>query len=457
MAHYKKIVFLGIFSLFSFAVFAEEKLVLTADKAVEKALEFHVDIKRSEISRGQAKREYKNSWNKVLPSVSAGVSASEKKSWKDSDSDIVNGSLSFSASLSLDAGIASSIKALRSSYEAGEISYEETVRKTESSVRTEFYRILYLKEQLENARKTLESYEKQFEQAKEKYSRGTVTQLDLLSAEVNVETAKPDVDSARTNFSNALKEFLDAIGIGQNSKVGLEGTLDDAERVAKIDRSVLEKCVENSSEVKILEKNLETAKHTKNATYSSLRLPGLNLSADVSPEIYSYGRKSKSGAENPSWSVSAGISLPVDSWIPGSSASVKIAALDDTIKDYEAQLENLKKTVKTSAAEKFEAIELSQKNIAARKMNVELAQKSYEMTEDAYRRGTKDLLSLQDALDKLSAAKLQLRSEQYALLSNVLSLQEMLSLPSETFFEAEKLSQAEKIPETSENQESEKN
>lgn len=104
MALYKKIAFLGIFSLFSFALFAGEKLILTADKAVEKALEFHVDIKRSEISRGQAKREYKNSWNKVLPTVSAGVSASEKKFWKDSDSDIVNGSVSFSSSLSLDAG-----------------------------------------------------------------------------------------------------------------------------------------------------------------------------------------------------------------------------------------------------------------------------------------------------------------------------------------------------------------
>lgn len=443
MALYKKIAFFGIFSLFSFALFAGEKLVLTPDKAVEKALEFHVDIKRSEISRGQAKREYKNSWNKVLPSVSAGVSASEKKSWKDSDSDIVNGNVSFSASLSLDAGIASSIKALRSSYEAGGISYEETVRKTESSVRTEFYQILYLKEQLENAQKNLESYEKQFEQAKEKYSRGTVTQLDLLSAEVNVETARPDVDSARANLKNALKEFLDAIGIDQAYDVELEGSLDDAERIAKIDRSVLEKCVENSSEIKLLEKKLETARHTKNATYTSLRLPNLNLSADISPEIYSYDKKSKIGAEDPNWSISAGISLPLDSWIPGSSGSVKIAAIDDTIKDYEVQLENLKKTVKTSAAEKFEAIELSQKNITARKMNVELAQKSYEMTEDAYSRGAKDLLSLQDALDKLSSAKLQLRSEQYTLLSNVLSLQEMLSLPSETFFESEKSSESE--------------
>ena len=158
----------------------------------------------------------------------------------------------------------------------------------------------------------------------------------------------------------------------------------------------------------------------------------------VYPEFYSYDKKSESGTNTPNWNISAGISVPLDSWIPGSSASVKVASLSDSIKDYEVQLENLKKTVRTSAVEKFESIGLSQKNIAARKMNVELAQKSYEMTEEAYSRGTKDLLSLQDALDKLSSAKLQLRAEQYSLLSNVLSLETLLSLPSETFFESTK-------------------
>lgn len=53
MALYKKIAFLGIFSLFSFALFAGEKLVLTADKAVEKALEFHVDIKGQKFRAGR--------------------------------------------------------------------------------------------------------------------------------------------------------------------------------------------------------------------------------------------------------------------------------------------------------------------------------------------------------------------------------------------------------------------
>ncbi len=416
------------------ALAQKNRLILTADDAVSRALESHIDIKRAEISLGQAKREYKNSWNKVLPSVQAGGTASEKKAWRDADSDTVNVTATVSASLSLDTGIASSIKALRSSYEAGEISYEDTVRSTESTVRSEFYRLLYLKEQLENSQKTLESYEKQYTQAKNKYARGTVTELDLLSAEVNVETAKPDVDSARTTFSNALHEFLDTIGIERGTEVELSGSLDDADKVTALEPSVLDGCEENSSQIKLMKKNLETARHNKTSTYGSLFLPGLNLGADVSPEIYSYDRNSKTGTETPSWSISAGITLPLDSWIPGSSSAVKVAALNDTVKDYEVQLENLRKTVRTSATQKYDQIELSRKNIAARKMNVQLAQKSYEMTEEAYSRGTKDMLALQDALDKLSSAKLQLRAEQYTLLSNVLSLETLLSLPADNFF-----------------------
>lgn len=103
------------------------------------------------------------------------------------------------------------------------------------------------------------------------------------------------------------------------------------------------------------------------------------------------------------------------------------------MKDYEVQLEDLKKAVRTSTVQKLDDIALSQKTLEARRMNVELAKKSYAMTEEAYRRGTKDLLTLQTAIDKLRSAELQLRSEQFTLLSNVLDLENALSLPSGTF------------------------
>ena len=47
------------------------------------------------------------------------------------------------------------IKALKSSYEAGKISFDDTVQSTETAVRKSFYRLLYLKHALETGRSTL--------------------------------------------------------------------------------------------------------------------------------------------------------------------------------------------------------------------------------------------------------------------------------------------------------------
>lgn len=183
-------------------------LVLMIDGAVERAMESHVDIQRAKITLGKTERESKHAWNQVLPSVSANGSAAENGSWHDIESDTVSASAGVSASLSVNAELAPAIRALKSSYEAGKISFEDTVRSTEVAVRKQFYHLLYLQENLETSRNTLESYQKQYDQTSEKYRRGVVPELDLLTAQVNLETARPDVDSARVPLTQtALPNF----------------------------------------------------------------------------------------------------------------------------------------------------------------------------------------------------------------------------------------------------------
>ena len=255
---------------------------------------------------------------------------------------------------------------------------------------------------------------------------------------MNLETAKPDVDSAENTYQNALISFLNTIGIEiePNTEIVLDGTLDYADSVQKIDsREIAEKCVEQSSEVRVLEEKIRTAEYSRTSTAASLFFPTLNASATAYPFSFQNEKISGNESTTSSWSISLGLSLPLDSWIPGSSARDKVAALDDTIETYRLQLENTKKTVRTNVIEKLKSIELSQKTLEARKMNVQLAKKSYEMTEDAYSRGTKDLLTLQSSLDKLQTAQLQLREEQYTLIKNVLDLENTLSLSSGSFFD----------------------
>ena len=438
----KRYIIAAAFLFAAFASFADEnektQISLTADSAVEYALKNNIDVKTQAISTEQSRREYAHSWNNILPSVNATGTGSETRTYKDSDTDTLSVNAGVTASLSIDFGLASKIKSLKSEYEAGKSTYADTIRATETAVRQSFYNLLYLKEKLESARTTLSSYQRQYEQTQAKAKRGVASELDLLTAQVNLETAKPDVDSAENTYQNALISFLNTIGIEiePNTEIVLDGTLDYADSVQKIDsREIAEKCVEQSSEVRVLEEKIRTAEYSRTSTAASLFFPTLNASATAYPFSFQNEKISGNESTTSSWSISLGLSLPLDSWIPGSSARDKVAALDDTIETYKLQLENTKETVRTNVIEKLKSIELSQKTLEARKMNVQLAKKSYEMTEDAYSRGTKDLLTLQNSLDKLQTAQLQLREEQYTLIKNVLDLENTLSLSSESFFD----------------------
>lgn len=415
----------------------QKTLTITVQDAVDQALKTHIDIQRGTITLNQKKREKNHSWNSILPSLTVSGTGRDTNTWKDSDTNTLSVTAGIEASLTLDTGLPDKIQKIKSAYESEQITFDATARSTESAVRQSFYNLLYLKETWDSAQSTCDSYKRAYEQTQAKYNRGVASQIDLLSAQVNYESSKPDVDSAQNTYLNSLISFLDTVGfdIEDEMKVELDGTLDVADTIKEITPDVISKNLSNAPEIKALEANLKTAQYEARSSKLSSFAPSLTLGGSYTPELWQKETKSKTETETPSWSASVGITLPLDSWVPGSSTRDTVAALDDTVKDYEVQLENKRKTVKTSAVEKLKNIELSKKTVEARKLNLSLAEQSYQMTEEAYNRGTKDLLTLQNALDTLEKAQLQLKSEQYTLISNVLDLENMLGLDLETYFE----------------------
>ncbi len=408
---------------------------LSVDEAVRTALKTHVDIQRSSLSLKQTEREYRHSWNSFLPAITADGNGKKLNYYSDPVSDTVTVTAGVGASLSLDAGLGSKIAKLKSEYEAGILDYDDTLRSVEYTVREAYYELLYYKENFLVSQKSVDSYQQQYDLTLKKRNSGLATELDLLTAQVDLETAKTDLQSAYSSYMNKMLEFLNTIGMEYDTTIELSGALDYAESAAVIDKaSVLDNCEEKSSDVKALENKIKTAKYSRNQTFYSSFLPSMNLDASVYPEYQSFEKKSDTETRTPYWSVSVGISLPVDCWVPGSSAHDTVAELDDTIKDYELQLTDKKKDVRTDIVEKLDQIEQSQATLKARHLNAGLAKKSYEMTQEAYQRGTKDLITLQSALDTYHSAQLQLSSEQYTLICNVLDLEKALSLPSDAFF-----------------------
>ena len=57
-----------------------------------------------------------------------------------------------------------------------------------------------------------------------------------------------------------------------------------------------------------------------------------------------------------------------------------------------------------------------------------MAQKSYDMTAEAYNRGTKDLLTLQNANTSLLNAQVSLKSETLTLIKAILNLENTIGV-----------------------------
>ena len=399
---------------------------LRLDEAVATALENNTSIKQNQIKFKQTERTYKHSWNNFLPSLNASATATESNGITSSDSEVRTISTGISASISISAGLGKKIQAAKADYESGLLDYEDCINSIKVDVTKSFYSLLYLDKQVELNRESLASYEEQYKQTEIKKSRGLVSEVDLLTSQLNYETAKVTLRNAESNYLNSLFEYLNDIGyeVEENTMIVLDGSLDDVEDYAafSIEEGKLEELIDNTPSVRTVKDSINKSKLSLSQTKLDTYLPSVSLSANVNP--YSTTNTIK----NDSWNVSLGFTFKLDNLIPGSSTSDNIKTQEENITSLELQLADTKKQLMTSAIEMINAIDIAKETLKNCEQNAELAKKSYELATVAYKNGTKDLSSLQTIQNSYSNALVQLNNQQLNLITTVINLKSLLGL-----------------------------
>lgn len=409
----------GIFFAGSHFIFAEGvSKTITVDDAVSLAVENNLTLKEEQITLKAYKRSSSTSWNSISPSVEAGASYS--KPVAPSDNGDGTAAIYGQASISITPALYTSVKAAKINYENGKLSYDTAVKTVELNVRKAFYKLLYDADNIKLQEQNLESAEKQYQQNLTKYNQGGISRLDVLSAQVSVENQKPKVLSAKTTLENDMASFKQTLGISQDVELFLSGSLDEILEIGDISISDVEL---NSPALQTLENKLELAKTNVLAARFNAYGPTITGSYKI--------QRSKTGnadAEN-SGQVSASVSIPLDGLFPWSKSAVSVAEAKDDVSTLELQIEDEKTTLKVNTESYLRSIAQSKSSIASLQASVNLARETYEMTLTAYQRGTKDLLSLQNALDDLLEAQVNLKSEAYSLISSILDLENEIGVP----------------------------
>lgn len=390
---------------------------LTVEDAVSRALAGNVSAERSRISHESLRRESRFAWNSLLPSIAAGASAR-----RGTETEIDTYSLSLSASLTVSPSVFKAIEKTRLEYEAGTIDREDALRSVERSVRKAFYGILYERAYVSTLEGSVDTARKQYEQTLAKQRAGLVPEVDSLSARVALEQLKPTLEAAKAALETDMADFKRLVGIGQDEDIDLAGSVSDALIAGPVDLSGV---AATSSSVAKLEKELRVAQVSKSVARSSNLLPTLSLGY-----VYNPTKTSAAGSEwEDSGYLSASVSLALDGYLPFSSRANAVKSADDAVRDVELQLAD----ERVGAALEIEScqreIRRSLSAITALRLSVELAERTYDLTNEAYRSGTRDILRLQDASDSLTEARTNLMKEEYALVSAVLDLEYATGVP----------------------------
>ena len=418
----KQILFLFIlFSVFSWNVFSAEndelskEKILTLEECISLAKENNLSIKVQKNTLNDLKRKNETSWNSVSPSIK-GDAAFQDDFINKTESFAISGSLG----LTLSTNLYSTIKGAKLNYENGLLTYNQAVKQIEMSVWKTFYDLIYKTEYFSFQSQNLLTAKKNYEQNLEKFKNGKISELDVMSSRVSYEQKKPVLEEARIDLTNNLELFKNIIGVDFDDEIKLDGSLDFLLELKDIKLPPKE----NPSP------DVQAAKFAVEIAENNLLAQRFSSYSPVITGTYKYGQTLN--IDNSLWnetsSLSVGVSIPLDSYLPWSSNAVSINSKKESLESAKLNLEDAENSIRVNTENALRKINQIISMLEVSKETVALAKKTYEMTETAYNYGKTDFLTLQNASDNVLNAEVSLKNQAKTLMETLLDTEYLLGL-----------------------------
>lgn len=416
---------------------------LTVEQAVSYANQNSKTLKSSAIDLEMKRRADSFKWNQLLPSVNitGTVSRSNEKNDSygaiikminpayqspeitESDHWMVVGNIGISWNFSF--ALFDGMKLVKKQYEAGLITWDQTVRQNELQIRKLFYGLLLQQESLSLQKQSLENARLRMEQARVNYRNGLIPELTLLQAQVAYENARPTIMKQEQAMNQQLDLFGFMLGLPTGTKITLEGAINPSFVDLNPDK-LISLYAQNHPDILSLQKNLEILNLNLSLQNMQAYTPALQLSWGFQPVV---SKISSNWIDTymDNGAFSATLAWNLTNLLPFSANRQSAKDTKDNIRKLELSLETLIEKTELDIRTKVDALAQSQAAIEASAGNIQLAQRSYDMTLVAYRNGTVELLDVRDAENQLNQAKLGLANEKFNYLSGLLDLEYTLN------------------------------
>lgn len=427
-------------------------ITLTVDQAVEYANQNSKTLKSSAIDLEMKRRSNSFKWNQLLPSVNLSATARRSNEYIDqmavmgkainplyqlhgipapfpsseaTESDhwtaVGNIGISWNFSFALIDGF----RLIKKQYEAGQITWDQTLRQNELQIRKLFYGLLLQQEGLALQQRSLENARLRAQQAQVNYRNGRIPELSLLQAQVAYENQRPSIMKQEQAMKQQLDLFGFLLGLPAGTSITLEGAIEPT--FVELDTDQLVSLyAQNHPDVLSLQKNLEILNLNLSVSNLQAYTPSLSLSWGFQPMVTDI-TSNWVDTYMDQGAFSATLAWNLTNLLPFSTNRQGAKDIKDNIRKLELSLETLIEKTELDIRTQVDALAQSRAAIEASAGNIQLAQRSYDMTLVAYRNGTTELLDLRDAENQLNQAKLGLANEKFNYLSGLMDLEYTLN------------------------------
>ena len=436
-----------------------DPLVLTVENAVELGLANNYNLKIQKSTAAGKERSRKDAWNVFLPDISASATLSRSNSAQTVGGTAVMGldpmtgitepttedgmydylmlasyerEMSpwtavgnISAQLALSAAMFNGIKQLELDYNNALLELESAKQNTEKNIKTNFYNLLLLQEQIDVLKKNIETTEARLESMENMYQYGYITELDLLNTRAGLASMGPSLLKIENGYEQLKMVFLMDLGLNLNREVILEGAVDASPERWDAD-SLVDNYMAGRIDIQQLTIAEEMLENGKAATINQSLLPTLVLGWSYSPyqadpfETETWGDDGYFG-DNGSFSVT--LSLPLEDWLPHSGTSNNIREAGEEIERMAYQKELAFLGAEMEIRSLVMTLNTSRESLLVLAELIEINRKSLEMSTESYNNGQLSLLDLETAENDLLQAELDLVSEKYNYISSLLELE----------------------------------
>ena len=291
-----------------------------------------------------------------------------------------------------------------------------------SQVKQAFYAVLLAKEAYSVYKEVYDNAQKNFEDVEKKYNVGKASEFEYLRAKVNVNNSEPEVYSAENAVVLAIWQLKAIMGIDLATEIDVEGALSDysGEMVATLTSN-------------------ENVSFENNTNLLQLRLQDEMLSRTIKmtkfqyiPTLaaqFSYNYMAMGDTFDMNWNpysvVALSLNIPI---FDGFSKHNNIRQYQKTQDILRLNMEDVERNLNIALENYRDKMNTSVKRYTAAEATLEMAQKSYNISEKMYEVGKATLVELNDAQLALTQAQLTMSQAIYQYMTNKAAIDELMGV-----------------------------